>query len=208
MKRTLCLLLLLSACTAPEPTRSEHKGAILFAPPPTLEQQAQDAEQATQPRKEHFALDPLVGTWTTRMVDVAVEGKESDPHVGSAKIMWVMGGRYLNWDATLDIGTEVHETMGYLGYDLNQAEYQLLMISDLATGMSVARGRGDIAGKGIRLTIEVIDPVSGAIKRAQSTLRVMDKDHFVLEQLGIDAQGEERIVRRTHYRRSGVSASP
>jgi hypothetical protein len=211
MKRTICVSLLAavsSACTASEPTRSEHKPAALFAPPPTLEDQAKDAEQGSKPRKEHYSLDPLVGTWTTRLVNVAADGTESDPHLGNAKIMWVMGDRFLNWDATLDIGPQVHETMGYFGYDLNQGEYQLLMISDLTTGMSVAHGRGDINAKGIRLTIEVVDPTSGAIKRAQSTLRLVDKNHFLLEQLGVDPQGEERIVRRTHYQRRGASASP
>jgi hypothetical protein len=99
----------------------------------------------------------------------------------------------------------VYATSCYLGYDVNQAEYQLLMISYLATGMSFAHGRGDIDGKGIQLTIEVLDPASGAIKRAQSTLRLVNHDHFVLEQLGIDPSGEQRIVRRTHYWRTGVA---
>lgn len=208
MKRMILSCLLLPACVASEPTRSEHKPAILFAPPPTLEDQARDAMQASQPRREHHALDPLVGTWTTRLVDVAADGKESDPHPGSANIKWVLGGRYLSWDATLEIGGDVHETTGYLGYDLNQGEYQLLMISDLATGMSVARGRGDIGGKGIRLSIEVVDPTSGAIKRAQSTLRIIGKDRFELDQLGIDTSGEERIVRRTHYQRAHSAIAP
>jgi hypothetical protein len=208
MKRLIFLTLLLPSCVASEPTRAEHKPTNLFAPPPTLEDQAKEAAKASQPRREHHALDPLVGTWVTKLVDVSPDGKESDVHAGSARISWVLGGRYLSWDATLEIGGDVHETTGYLGYDLNQGEYQLLMISDLATGMSVARGRGDIAAKGIRLSIEVVDPTSGAIKRAQSTLRLIDKDHFELDQLGIDTTGDERIVRRTHYRRTHSAVSP
>lgn len=205
MKRTLFLGLLLCACTAPEPTRSAKKQPVLFAPPPTLEAQAHDASIASRPHKEHIALQPLVGTWKTQLVDVAADGTESDPHAGTATVQSVLGGRYYTWDATLDVGSNVYETTGYLGYDVNGGEYQLLMISDLATGMSVAHGRGDIAGKGIQLVIEVVDPASGAIKRAQSTLRIVDENHFVLEQLGIDPSGEQRIVRRTHYTRTGLA---
>jgi hypothetical protein len=211
MKRTPCLGmflgLVIGACTAPEPARNPKKHPVLFATPPTLEAQAQEASSASRPRKEHLALEPLVGAWKTELVSVAVDGTESDPHPGTATVQPVLGGRYYTWDATLDVGAKVYETTGYLGYDINSAEYQLLMISDLATGMSVAHGRGDIEAKGIQLVIEVVDPSTGAIKRAQSTLRVVNKDHFVLEQLGLDPNGEQRIVRRTHYRRRGAAKS-
>jgi hypothetical protein len=196
-------VLLLSACTAPEPKMPTKNAAVLFAPPPTLEQQATEAEKASRPRSQHKALDPLVGVWTTTLVNVSAEGVESDPHAGQSTIQWVLGNRYLSWEATLEVGSHVHETMGFLGYDLNTGEYQNLMISDLATGMSVARGRGEPSTGGIKLGLEVADPATGAIKRAQSTLRLIDGNHFVLEQLGIDTTGVERIVRRTHYRRLG-----
>jgi hypothetical protein len=75
------------------------------------------------------------------------------------------------------------------------------MISDLSTGMGVARGRGDIAGTGIRLMIEIPDPETGALRRAVSTLRLVDKSQFVIEQYGADANGRERVVRRTHYQK-------
>jgi hypothetical protein len=196
-------VVLLSACTAPEPRLPTKNAAILFAPPPTLEEQAAEAERNSRPRSQHRALDPLVGVWTTTLVSVSAEGAESDPHAGQATIHWMLGNRYLHWEATLEVGSRVHETVGFLGYDLNTGEYQNLMISDLATGMSVARGRGELDGSGIKLGIEVADPATGAIKRAQSTLRLLDGNHFVLEQLGVDVQGVERIVRRTHYRRLG-----
>jgi hypothetical protein len=169
--------------------------------PPTVEEQAREAERASRPRSEHRALEVLVGKWRTALVDVGVDGSESGSRGGSAVIEWVLGGRYLDWRATLELGGEVHETHGYLGYDLNQREYQMLMISDLASGMSVARGRGDLSGAGIKLVLEVVDPGSGAIRRAQSGLRVVGRDHFVLEQVGMDGEGNERIMRRTHYRR-------
>jgi hypothetical protein len=207
MERSICTVLLgvlvATACTAPEPRLPTKNAAVLFAPQPTLEEQAAEAERGSRPRNQHRALDPLVGVWTTTLVNVSQEGAESEPHAGQSTINWTLGNRYLHWEATLEVGSRVHETVGFLGYDLNTGEYQNLMISDLATGMSVARGRGDLDSGGIKLGIEVADPATGAIKRAQSTLRLIDRNHFVLEQLGIDAQGIERIVRRTHYRRLG-----
>jgi hypothetical protein len=76
------------------------------------------------------------------------------------------------------------------------------MISSLSSGMGVASGHGDLSGSGIRFTQETLDPASDRRWRMTSSLRLISRDHFVLDALGVDAQGEERVVRRTHYRRS------
>lgn len=199
----VALVSLVTACAAPDPTRVRREVDVRSLPPTTIEDQAAEAARRSQPRPEHRALAPLAGEWAVTVVDVDEHGGESGPHTGSARIEWVLGGRFLSWNAFLGIGGHDYATTGYLGFDVNSAEYQLLMISDLATGMGVARGRGDVSQRGIRLTLEVADPSNGAIRRAQSVLRVVDSDHFVLEQIGLDAAGVERVVRRTHYRRVG-----
>lgn len=199
MKRILvCLCLLQASCMAPEPTRAERP-AVQIPSVEAIEAQAQAAAAASKPRKEHRALEALAGNWQTTVVSVGANDQESDPHAGRASIESVLGGRYLRWDAWLDLGAESHSTTGYLGYDVNQSEYQLLMISDLSTGMGVARGRGDLQGAGIRFIIEIPDPETGALRRAVSALRLIDANRFLIEQFGADASGHEHVVRRTHY---------
>ena len=199
MKRlALCLCVLVPACVSSDPVRNPRPAATLPTPE-AIEAQAREAASASRPRKEHKALETLVGNWQTSVATVDADGHESDARSGRATIESMFGGRYLNWSAWLDLAGETHATTGYLGFDVNQLEYQLLMISDLATGMSVARGRGDVKGGGVRFTIEIPDPESGALRRAVSTLRVVDANHFVLEQIGADPNGKERVVRRTHY---------
>lgn len=190
--------LLCAACVASEPVRAPRR-VDLPTSAPTIESQAREAANASRPRKEHRALEALVGTFDTRVVSVGANGEETDPRPGRAVIETTLGGRYLKWEAVLDLGDETHATTGFLGFDLNQSEYQLLMISDLSTGMGVARGRGDMHGTGIRFAIEIPDPETGALRRAVSTLRVLDANRFVLEQLGVDGAGRERVVRRTSY---------
>lgn len=198
----VCSLFTLSACFAPEPARVPRNIAPVESPRTSIEEQARAAARASEPRSEHRVLETLVGTWNTSVVSVAGDGTESDPRSGVAAIEWVLGGRYLKWDATLDLGTEVHATTGFLGYDVNQGEYQLLMISDLATGMGVAHGRGDVGDAGLKFVLDVTEPGTGAVRRAVSTMRATSHDQFVLEQLGQDGAGNERVVRRTHYRRA------
>lgn len=208
--RSLVALLLVAcaACVAAEPTRTPPRAtADVPRVLESIEAQAQTASAASRPRREHQAISVLAGRWSTRVVNVDASGVEHDPYPGQARIEAVFGGRYLRWEATLELGAETHATSGFLGFDLNQSEYQLLMISDLATGMGVARGRGDPHGKGIRFTIEVPDPATGALRRAVSLLRCQDADHFVLEQLGADASGAEHVARRTYYARAQAVSS-
>jgi hypothetical protein len=196
----VCLFFLTAGCLAPEPTHSA-KPNVEIPNAEAIEAQAQAAASASKPRKEHHALEALVGSWQTRVVTVDANDVESDPHPGSAAIESLFSGRYLRWEAMLDLGTETHVTTGYLGFDANQTEYQLLMISDLSTGMGVAHGRGDLKSGGIRFVIEIPDPESGALRRAVSNLRLIDGNHFLIDQFGADANGRERVVRRTHYER-------
>jgi hypothetical protein len=78
-----------------------------------------------------------------------------------------------------------------------------MMISDLATGMVIAEGNGELRGAGIHFEIEELDPDTGARMVAKSRIRSITPEHFVLEQLEPGAGGRDRVVRVSHYRRPG-----
>jgi hypothetical protein len=200
-----CAALVLSSCVSqPEPPPASP---VANLPPPTLAEQAALQEKSTRPGPHHRKLDPLVGAWTTLNSAVDAEGRETDPVPGRAAIDWTLGGRYLRIDANLEVpngGT--YTWSGFLGYDEPHAEYQWLMVSDLSTGMGVARGQGELAREGIRFVLELQDPRSGGFARATSLLRLLGPDELVLEQLGADTRGLERVLRRTHYRRAKAAA--
>lgn len=195
------LALLATACVS-QPERPKPR-IVAPAATPSLSEQAAIQASATKPGKEHRALDPLVGAWQTRNHAVDAEGRESDAVTGRAAIDWTLGGRYLRIDANLDLPDgATHTWSGFLGFDQSTDEYQWLMVSDLSTGMGVAHGRGALSGGGIRFVLDVVDPRTGAMARATSVLRSTGADHVVLEQVGVDASGIERVLRRTHYERA------
>ncbi|MCY2961891.1 MAG: DUF1579 family protein [Planctomycetota bacterium] len=198
---SLALTLGSAACVSnPDPPRSRPPAVVASV---SLAEQAALQESATRPGKQHRALDPLVGAWLTSNVAVDAQGRESDPMPGRAAIDWALGGRYLRIDASLDIpGGASHTWSGFLGFDQARDEYQWLMVSDLSTGMGVAHGRGELSHAGIRFVLDVVDPRSGAMARATSHLRALDPDHVVLDQIGTDPTGLERVLRRTHYTRA------
>jgi len=200
------LAFLCAACVSqPDAPRSRPASGSVA---PTLAEQAELQEAATRPGKQHRALDPLVGAWITTNAAVDADGRESDPVSGRAAIEWTLGGRYLRIDANLELpGGAARTWSGFLGFDQAQEEYQWLMVSDLSTGMGVAKGRGEPSRGGIRFVLDVVDPRTGGLARATSVLRVLDPAHVVLEQIGVDVTGLERVLRRTHYRRASSATA-
>ncbi|MBK7877378.1 MAG: DUF1579 family protein [Planctomycetes bacterium] len=193
-----CVLFLVG-CQAPDPRRGPPPGLAGPGPAPVeLEAQVAELAAASRPTSMHARIDPLAGTWTVRLCEVEDDFREREWSRGTARLAWVHGGRFLAWTAELErAGT----TSGFLGYDVRNQQYQLLMISSLSTGMGVAYGYGDVSGQGIRFTQEAVDPPSGRRLRMTSLLRLLDRDHFVLDAHGLDAKGVDRVVRRTHYER-------
>jgi len=196
------------ACEAPDtvPRKSGlDLGAVPAAPPVlSVEAQAKEFSLASRPGPQHQLLDPLVGDWDVTLSTISQGGVESDPYRGHATLAWTLGRRFLRWDASVTFGEIVGTTTGFLGFNTRTGLYQLMMISDLATGMEIARGSGEIRAVGIVFELEQVDPASGARLVARSRLRIVSPDHFVLEQLEPSTGAKDRATRIWHYRRSEV----
>lgn len=203
-----CLGLLSLACEAPDPSgrRSSSGAGVAPVQSPVLsvEAQAKEFSAASRPGPQHKVLESLVGEWEVTLSTTAADGTESAPYRGRATLAWTLGQRFLRWDASLMFGEISGTTTGFLGFDTRTRQYQLMMISDFATGMMVAGGSGEIRALGIVFELELTDPATGARLVARSRLRILSPDHFVLEQLEASSGGKDRVTRISHYRRAGV----
>lgn len=200
------LAALASSCVGDAPTSRYRAPAPAGAPPPAapvlqLAEQARELSVTSRPGPSHAALDPLVGDWDVELATVSPTGGESEPFRGHATLAWTLGRRFLRWDATVEFGAVTGTTTGFLGFDERNRQYQLMMISDLATGMEIARGGGELRGAGLTFDLERVDPATGARLLARSRLRSIKADHFVLEQLETGLDGKERASRVWHYRK-------
>lgn len=181
----------LASCTgvpaAPRPVRAQPAPAPLELAQGILARQASQARDLAQ-----VALDPLAGEWR---VTVEIPGRAHPIGHGEARLSWVHAGLFLRWEVTLELDGQALRLTGYLGHDRARDRYQALWLSDLASGMTLLEGRGDLAGKGI-----VMGGVSSEAA-GQSRLRLTDPDTLVVESFGLDAQERAVLLRRTTYRR-------
>ena len=195
--RIVLLLFVIAGCTSTPPPVEPAPGN---ARPPhelTTAERIDLARRMHQRGRGHERIDSLEGTWEVEVTSQDADGSNVRPAGrGLGKIEWTMGRRFLRWDLELDVSGETHHVNGFLGYDVVVQEYQALWISELATGMSLARGDGDPEGRGIVLQVR---PTGDEVGGARSLLRILDVDHFVIESIAVDSKGEEGVVQRASY---------
>lgn len=193
-----CLLLFaLGACESNSPSRPRPPLMIRQPEPPDLDQQISNQEASSRPGPMHKKLDVLVGEWQTSVARITPDKAELPGGQGITRITRLFEGRYLRWDVVMQIGGRTQETTGWMGYDRNASEYQLCMITSFSSGMGIYHGQGDIAKEGIVFVFDQIDTQSGAHLRSRNRLRVLDPDHFVIE----DVDEDLNVHTRSRYQR-------
>lgn len=188
----LCLCCSQAASCTGAPRASQAVRAEPAAPPLELARDILARQASQRPDSAQAALDPLAGDW---QVTVEIPGREDPIGRGEARLSWVHAGLFLRWEVTLELDGQDLQLTGYLGHDRTRDRYQALWLSDLASGMTLLEGRGDVQGKGI-----VLGGVSSEAA-GQSRLRLTDPDTLVVESFGLDADERAVLLRRTTYRR-------
>lgn len=144
---------------------------------------------AELPGEQHHDLAALAGDW---QVTVTAPGEAEPLGAGWAQIESLHDGRFLRLTVHLVLGGQSMTLTGHLGHDRESGEWQALWLSDLSTGMSLLRGRGDLA-RGVNLV-----GVRGGV-RGRSVLTVSGPNEFGVETHGPGPDGGERLLRRSDY---------
>lgn len=188
----LCLCSFQAASCMGPPSARQPVRAEPAAPPVELGRDIIARQASQRPDSAHATLGPLAGDW---IVTVEIPGREEPIGTGTARLTWVHAGLFLRWDVSLELDGQDLQLTGYMGHDPVRDRYQALWLSDLASGMTLLEGRGEIQGRGLVL--------GGASTEAagQSRLRLIDPNTLVVESFGLDAQERAILLRRTTYRR-------
>jgi hypothetical protein len=142
------------------------------------------------PAEAHKKLEPLVGTWTTKVMMWQDPSAQPDVSEGTSTNQMVLGGRWLeqHYEGTFMGGP--FSGIGYTGYDNYKKQYLGWWMDTMSTSAMTTTGSADASGKSMTFNGSMDDPMTGTASPMKEVLTVVDKDHhnFEMWQAGPDGK--------------------
>lgn len=179
------------------------------ADPPTTgmaeEMKAKQAEwmKHSTPGAGHKALADLAGKWKYAMkywMDPAGKPEEAK---GTSTAKWIMGGRFLQQDASGKMMGQKYVGTGVTGFDSFREEYQTVWYDNMTTHMMMGAGAMDAATKTITQEGDYSCVMSGQKKRWYRTeLKLIDKNSYTYAMYTKGEDGKEFKTMEIDYKRA------
>lgn len=116
------------------------------------------------PGDGHEVLEALVGTWEGRGSIWDSPGSEPIPITATVERHWVLGGRFLREEVSVRSSDgEVFEALGFIGFNNEAAQYELLNIDTTSTAMLLETGKFDPDSKKLTILGSYRDPATGFV---------------------------------------------
>ncbi len=140
-----------------------------------------DWQRMIRPGPEHERLKAEVGTWDAAVTYVPYPGAAPQTSLATAENRLVLGGRFLRSDFHSEVGDEVFDGIGYVGFDAVQKKYVSTWMDSMGTWILMTTGDWDEHKRSLVLQGTRTDPESGAPRRMRSVTRIVSSDEHVFE---------------------------
>lgn len=117
--------------------------------------------ETTQPTLGHQVLEKFVGHWNTELKIWMDPSQPPMVSKGHSEAEMMLGGRFVETDFTGSMMGMPYNGMGIMGYDNNRKLFNSTWVSNMDTGMHVARGALNMDGTILTLIGEMDEPMSG-----------------------------------------------
>ncbi|HWZ87026.1 MAG TPA: DUF1579 domain-containing protein [Thermoanaerobaculia bacterium] len=158
-------------------------------------------QKAMTPGDGQKKLEPLVGTFDAKVRTWMDPSRPPDDTVGASVNTWVLGDRYVQVKYEGVFLGETFSGIGYTGYDNVSKKYQSAWMDTGSTGMMLATGSFDAAGKVLSLKGTTSDPVTGKPTSADQKISITDNDHYMIELWGKTTDGKTYKMMEIQYTR-------
>jgi hypothetical protein len=186
---TACLV---AAAAAPLAAQDKKKAAD--------EKAAMEAwQKAMTPGEGQKKLEPLVGTFDTKVRTWMDPSRPPDDSVGTSVNTWALGDRFVQMKYEGVFLGESFNGIGYTGYDNVSKKYVSTWMDSASTGMMWSTGTLD--GKAISMKATVNDPMTGKSSPVEEKLTITDADHHMLEMWGKAPDGKTFKMMEIQYTR-------
>lgn len=166
---------------AKPPESAEKKEEAAKPAGPSQEEMMKAWEAFKTPGDAHKKLEPLVGSWTTKVkswMDPAAPPQESE---GASESKWIFDGRYVETTYTGTMMGGPFNGRGFDGYDNYRKKYFGVWIDDMGTGVLKMEGIFDKAGKVLTMRGSMDDFVMKKPVTVKSVTTIVDADNHKFE---------------------------
>ena len=136
-------------------------------------------QKAMTPGEQHEFLSGMTGDWTFTSTVWMDPNQPPMKSSGKSEKKMIMGGRYLEENATGEMMGHQFTGRATTGYNNTTGEFIGTWIDTMETGIMVTHGERD--GNALTMHGEYTDPMSKQAMKVRMVTRVVDQDHHVFE---------------------------
>jgi len=173
--------------------------SLLLLPGLAQGQQSQNQDQnqemqawieASKPGQQHKHIEQFAGSWNVSVTNWPAPGAPPMTSKGTCENKMILGGRYLQQLFKGDMMGQAFEGLGMWGYDNLKKEHVSTWLDSFSTGIMMAAGKSDSAGKVFTFTGEYRDP-QGRTRKVKEILRFQDANKVSAEMYETGPDGKE-----------------
>lgn len=145
-----------------------------------------------EPGDGHEVLEALVGTWEGK--GSVWDSPDSDPISIAATVerRWVLGERYLREEIHVRSGDGVvFEALGFIGFNNEAAQYELLTIDNTTTAMFLETGKFHPDSKKLMIRGSFRDPATGFVIDRRTEMDLSDSRRISVVGYTTNEEGRE-----------------
>jgi hypothetical protein len=153
------------------------------------------------PGEPHKALEPIVGTWNTKVTSWMQPGAPPQTSTGTSENRWTMGNRFIEQRFTGSFMDQPFEGLGYTGYDNVKKKYVGTWMDSMGTSIMYSTGSPDATGKGMTMTSKMDDPMTGKEMDIKQVMKIVDNNKHTFEMWTAGPDGKPFKMMEIEYTR-------
>ena len=154
------------------------------------------------PGNIHQMLAKSAGDWTATVTMWMQPGAQPVSSSASCKSEMILGGRYLQSNNTGNFMGQPFEGIAITGYDNAKKMFVSSWIDNMGTGIMTMTGSWDDAGKSIKYSGTMVDPMSGKDIPVREVWRFVDDNTQIMEMYSLMGGDREFKNMEVKYVRS------
>lgn len=162
-------------------------------------------QAATSPDEHHRAVDVMIGDWEGTVKVWLQPGAPPMEAPGRIEREWILDGRYIREEVTIDAPGGAFKGLGFFGYNALDGRYESVWLENQSTAISYETGYLDREAMILRTQGQHRDAFTGQIIATRNEIDLSVPDRQTFTGFAIDSNGRENRTLEGTFTRAGSS---